>query len=147
MLATIEKVITLQEIDVFEQLTTEDLALLSAIAEEIELPQDRAIYEEGDSPDSMYLVLEGRVRLHQQQQEVMTAGEKDTFGTWALFEDEPRVVTATTLEQSRLLRIDKQDFIDLLADNIQITQRILEALVQRVRRLMGLVNLGGPSVG
>lgn len=147
MLTTIERVIILQEIDVFEQLTTEDLALLAAIAEEVEFPEDRAIYEEGDSPDSMYLVLEGRVRLHQQQQEVMTAGQKDTFGTWALFEDEPRVVTAITLEQSRLLRIDKQDFIDLLADNIQITQRILEALVQRVRRLMGLVNLGGPSVG
>jgi len=145
MLTTIEKVIILQEIDVFEQLTTEDLALLAAVAEEVEFPPDRVIYSEGGRPDSMYLVLEGHVLLHQQQKEVMTAGEKDTFGTWALFEDEPRVVTATALEQSRLLRIDKQDFVDLLADNIQITQRILEALVQRVRRLMGLVNLGGPA--
>ena len=142
MLTTIEKVITLQEVDVFEQLTTENLAQLASIAEEIEFPPNSVIYSEGGVADSMYLVLEGRVRLHQGPQEVMTAGEKDTFGTWALFEDEPRVVTATTLEQSRLLRIDKEDFIDLLADNVQITQGILKALVQRVRRLMGLVRLG-----
>ena len=142
MLTTIEKVIMLQEIDVFEQLTTEDLAQLASIAEEVEFPPDRVIYSEGSRPDSMYLVLEGRVLLHQQQKEVMIAGEKDMFGTWALFEDEPRMVTATPLEQSRLLRIDKEDFVDLLADNVQITRGILEAFVQRMRRLMGLVRLG-----
>ena len=139
MLTTIEKVITLQEIDVFEHLTTEDLAQLASIAEEVEFPPDSVIYSEGGSPDSMYLVLEGRVLLHQRQKEVMIAKEKDTFGTWALFEDEPRVVTATTLEQSRLLRIDKEDFIDLLADSVRITRGVLKALVQRARRLMELV--------
>ncbi|MCK5329433.1 MAG: cyclic nucleotide-binding domain-containing protein [Candidatus Latescibacteria bacterium] len=139
MLITIEKVIMLQEIDVFEQLTTEDLAQLASIAQEVEFPPDCVIYSEGSPPDSMYLVIEGRVLLHQGQKEVLIAGEKDMFGTWALFEDEPRVVTATALEQSRLLRIDKEDFIDLLADNVRITRGILEALVQRMRRLMGLV--------
>ena len=145
MLTILEKVIILQEIDVFEQLMTEDLAQLASIAEEVEFPPDRVIYSEGGSPDSMYLVLEGRVLLHQQQKEVMTAGEKDTFGTWALFEDEPRVVTATTLEQSRLLRIDKEDFVDLLAANVRLTQGVLKTLVLRVRRLMELVHLGGKA--
>lgn len=138
MLTTIERVIILQDIDVFEQLTTEELAQLASIAEEVQFPPNTVIYSEGGIPDSMYLVLEGRVLLHQDQREVMTAGGKDTFGTWALFEDEPRVVTATTLEQSRLLRIDKEDFVDLLADNVRITQGILKALVQRVRRLVRL---------
>ena len=139
MLTTIEKVITLQAVDVFEHLTTEDLAQIASIAEEVAFPPDRVIYSEGGNPDSMYLVLEGRVLLHQGQTEVMTAEEKDTFGTWALFEDEPRVVTATALEQSRLLRIDKEDFIDLLSDNVRITRGVLKALVQRARRLMELV--------
>ena len=138
MLTTIEKVITLQEIDVFEHLTSEDLAHLAAIAEEVEFSPKTVIFPEGGYPDSMYLVLQGRVRLHQGDKEVMTAGEKEAFGTWALFDDEPRVVSATTIEQSRLLRIDKEDFIDLLADNVLITQGILKALVLRVRRLMGL---------
>jgi CRP-like cAMP-binding protein len=140
MITTIEKVITLQEIDVFEHLRTEDLAHLAAIAEVVEFHADSTIYSEGGAPDSMYLILEGRVRLHQKGKDVMTATEKDAFGTWSLFDDELRVVTATTLEQTRLLRIDKEDFTDLLADNVRITQGILKALVQRVRRLMELTS-------
>ncbi len=136
MLTTIEKVIFLQEVDAFERLRTEDLAHIAAISEELSVPRDSVIFREGGNPDSMYLVLEGKVRLHQDQREVMVASEKNAFGTWALFDDEPRVVTATAIEESRLLRIDKEDFIDLLADNVRITQGILKSLVVRVRGLM-----------
>lgn len=54
----------------------------------------------------------------------------------ALFDDEPRVATATTLEGTRVLRVDKEDFIDLLADYVAITQSILKTMVKRLRRLM-----------
>jgi CRP-like cAMP-binding protein len=66
----------------------------------------------------------------------MVAHQNDVFGTWALFDNEPRVVTATTVSESRLLRIHKADFIDLLADNIVITQSVLKKMVQRMRGLM-----------
>jgi CRP-like cAMP-binding protein len=140
MITTLEKVIFLQEVDVFESLKTEDLAHLASIAEVLEFPANHVIFAEGGAGDSMYLVMEGQVRLHQQNQDVMVARAKDSFGTWSLFDDELRVVTATTLEQSRLLRVDKEDFTDLLADNVRITQGVMKSLVQRVRRLMGLAN-------
>lgn len=140
MLTTIEKVIFLQEVDVFEHLTTEDLAHLATISEEISIPSDSVIYREGGRPDAMYLVLDGRIRLHKKSEDVMIAEKKEAFGTWALFEDEPRVVTATALEESHLLRIDKEDFIDLLADHVIITQGIMKALVHRVRGLMTRVS-------
>ena len=57
----------------------------------------------------------------------------------ALFDDEPRVSAATALEPARLLRLHKEDFIDLLADNVGITQGVLKALVSRVRGLIGRV--------
>jgi CRP-like cAMP-binding protein len=66
----------------------------------------------------------------------MVAKHKDVFGAWALFDDEPRVATATTLEDTRLLQIDKEDFIDLLADHVEITQSILKVMVRRLRKLM-----------
>ena len=66
----------------------------------------------------------------------MVAQDKDVFGTWALFDDEPRVATATTLKNTKLLQIDKEDFIDLLADNVAITQSILKTMVKRLRNLM-----------
>ena len=101
---------------------------------------DTVIFQEADPSDSLYLVLEGRVRLHRQELEVTVASANDVFGTWALFDDEPRVVTATTLEPTTVLRIDKEDFVDLLADHVQITQGVLKALVDRLRTLVGRVS-------
>ena len=136
MLTTVEKVIFLQEIDIFEYTLTEDLAHIATITEELELKPDHIIFKEGDFPDAMYMLLEGKVRLTRNNQVVMDAKHKDVFGTWALFDDELRVVTATTLEECRLLRIDKEDFVDLLADHVQITQGILKAMAMRLRSLM-----------
>jgi CRP-like cAMP-binding protein len=84
----------------------------------------------------MYLVVSGSVSLTREGSEVMVAERKDVFGTWSLFDDEPRVATATTREGCTLLRIDKEDFIDLLADNVAITESVLKKMVKRLRNLM-----------
>jgi len=136
MLTIIEKVITLQDIDIFEHTLTEDLAHIATITEELEVVKGKVVFTEDDIPDAMYLVIKGSVRLERNGQEVMVVGDKEVFGSWALFDDEPRVVTATTLEDCSLLRIDKEDFIDLLADHVQITQSVLKTMVKRLRNLM-----------
>ena len=136
MLTTVEKVLFLQDVDIFEYTSTEDLAHIAAITDEIEINADEIIFKEGEFPDAMYIVSQGKVSLSRAGQEVMVAEHKDVFGTWALFDDEPRVATAKTLEDTMLLRIDKEDFIDLLADNVAITQSLLKTMVKRLRKLM-----------
>lgn len=136
MLTTVEKVIFLKDIDIFEFTSTEDLAHIATITDEVEFQAEETIFEEGEISDAMYMVIDGKVRLTRGNQEVMVAQKKDVFGTWALFDDEPRVATATTLENSRLLHIDKEDFIDLLADHVAITQSVLKTMVKRLRNLM-----------
>jgi len=144
MLTVVEKVIFLQDVDIFSEVPTEQLAYLAAIAEEETHAKDKVIYQDQEPADGMYLVVEGKVRLHRGVLEIMVAGSGDPFGTWALFDDEPRVGTATPVEETRVLRLNKEDFIDLLADNVGITQGVLKALVKRVRGLIGRVG-GGSS--
>jgi len=72
----------------------------------------------------------------------LTAGAKDAFGTWSLLDNEPRVVTATANDDAIMLRIERNDFVDLLADNVQVTQGILKTLVKKVR---GIVEKVGPA--
>jgi len=136
MLTTVEKVIFLQDVDIFEHTTTEDLAYIAAITEEVVFEPKSAIYNEGEISDAMYMVIEGKVRLHRDGEDVMIAEHEDVFGTWALFDDQTRVTTATTLEESRLLKIDKEDFFDLLSDHIDITQSLFKALVDKIRRII-----------
>ncbi|HUU52288.1 MAG TPA: cyclic nucleotide-binding domain-containing protein [Candidatus Heimdallarchaeota archaeon] len=100
----------------------------------------------------MYVVVDGKVRLIRGEKEVMVAGKMEAFGTWALFDDEPRVATATALETSQLLRIDKEEFIDLLADHVAITQSILKTMAKYAGSLhaftsKNLYNTGIPEEG
>jgi len=139
MLTVIEKVLFLQDVENFEFASTEDLARIAAITEEVTCPADETIYREGEYPDAMYMVVEGRVRLHRNGREVMLATAKDVFGSWALFDDTPRVVTATSLEMTRLLRIRRDDFYDLLADHVKITESIFKSVVKRMRRLLSSI--------
>ncbi len=136
MLTAVEKVIFLQDVDIFQLISTEDLARVATITEEIEYKDGQELFKINDLSDSMYMVIEGKVKMDRDDQTVMIAAHKDVFGTWALFDDETRVVNATVIEQSTLLKIDKDDFIDLLADNVRITQSVLKAMVVKLRNLM-----------
>jgi CRP-like cAMP-binding protein len=145
MLTIIEKVIFLQNVEVFTEVPTEDLAYLAAITEEVTYNKGEDIYKEDAPSDALYIVLEGKVRLHRDGKEIMIADEKKAFGTWALFDEAPRVVTATPLSECRLLQIDREDFFDLLADHIQITQGVFKTVVKRLRTLMQTVSVEGTT--
>ena len=54
MLTVVEKVIFLQNVDVFSEVSTEQMAYLAAIVEEISYPEDTMIYKEQDHPDAIY---------------------------------------------------------------------------------------------
>ena len=144
MRTTVEKVILLQDVDVFSEVPTELLAFLAAVAEEETFAAGQSVYREQDAADCMYLVVDGRVRLHRGELEITVAGPGDSFGTWALFDEEPRVTAATAQADTQALRLSREDFVDLLADNVGITQGVLKALVRRVRGLVGRVG-GAPT--
>ena len=147
MLTIIEKVLLLQEVDIFENTTTQDLALIAAITEEYSYETDQVIYSEGDASDSMFVVVSGMVKLSHTGKTLLDAGKKSVFGTWALFDDEPRVVTATVQETAHLLRIDRDDFYELLSDHIHITQGIMKTMSKRLRRLIERVRADIPAPG
>ena len=135
MRTVIEKVILLQDVDVFADVPTENLAVLAAIANEVSLLDGDVLYREADPADALYLVLDGRVRLRQGDRSISEAGPGEAFGTWALFDEEPRLVTAETSADTTLLRIDRDDFVDLMADHVQIAQGVIKAVARRLRGL------------
>lgn len=134
MLTIVEKVLFLQEVDIFEHTSTEDLAYIAAITREVEFPPEAIIYREGDRSDSMYICIEGKVVHLRDGKDAQY--DQNYFGSWALLDQEPRVTTAKTVEESRLLRIEREEFFDLLADHVQITESILKASAKRLRKVM-----------
>jgi len=135
-LTPVDKVLCLQSVDVFKHATTEMLAFIGSIAQEVLAPKGHVIFRENDVSDAMYAVVTGRVRLDSSGKEVITAGSGQSFGTWALFDNPPRVMTATALEDVHLLKIRSEDFYDLLSDHDEITPVIFRAVIERINRLI-----------
>ena len=142
MLTVVEKVVFLQNVDIFEKVPAEQLSYIAAIAEEVKYSKGDVIFKENEPSDSLYLVIDGKINIEKEGKPVLTAGAKDAFGTWSLLDNEPRVVTATANDDAIMLRIERNDFVDLLADNVQVTQGILKTLVKKVR---GIVEKVGPA--
>ena len=126
----------LQNVDLLAGARTEDLALLASIAEEVLYPAGATVFEEGQPADGLYVIGQGQVTLMRDGKEVVSLGEKEALGAWTLFEAELRVMSARTAKESLLLRVDREDFYDLLLDYPEMGQSILKALVRRLRSLI-----------
>jgi len=132
----VEKVLLLQNVDLLSAARTEDLALLASISEEVLYPQNAWIFKEGQQADGLYVIIRGRVGLSKDGREVVILGEKEALGAWTLFETESRVMSAKATEETLLLKVDREDFYDLLLDYPELGQSILKALVKRLRSLI-----------
>ena len=147
MHSTIERVLALQKNEIFSEITTEGLAHMAAIAEEVEFQPDDALFEEGAVPDTCYLILAGEVELTRGGRKELTVGPGEDIGVWALFDGEPRAFAARATENTHALKISQDDFYDLLADHTDIIQTLFRTLVRRIRRVLadqtGAVSPGG----
>jgi ATP/ADP translocase/HEAT repeat protein len=131
----IEKVFLLQQVDLLQDARGAHVALLASIAEEVAIREGTVLLEAGAVPDAMYVVTRGSVELHGSGHHI-TAGPEYAFGTWALIDDQPSPVSATAVEPSRLLRVTRDDFHDLLADHPELAIGLLRGLARRMRKLV-----------
>jgi CRP-like cAMP-binding protein len=133
----VEKVIALEGVELLCNLTPDQLARIGSIAQEVKFPPNRMVLEADKPVDGLYVIVEGSVELARNGEALTTAKQNDVLGAWALFdENDPMPVTARTLEDTRLLRIARDDFYDLLSDNSEITSAIFSTLVKRFRKLV-----------
>jgi CRP/FNR family cyclic AMP-dependent transcriptional regulator len=97
------------------------------------------ILNEGDRTDTLYVILEGRVRIFVADadgNEVVfhTQGAGEYFGEMMLDEG-PRSASVMTLEPSRFLVVPKTELKAFLARNPDFAVRVMEKLIHRVRGL------------
>lgn len=116
--------------------------LLDAISEEFEwfsLPGGQLLFSQGDTDDSLYVVLSGRLGafLHGDDgKEIlirqMTAGE--TVGEMALLSGEPRSATVVALRDTELARLSKAAFTKLIDEHPKALRFVTDLLVRRLRQ-------------
>lgn len=133
MLSTVEKVLFLKSIDLFSQIPGEDLTQVALVSEEVDHAPGEEIFAEGEAGDALYLVLDGKVRVHRDDRMIAELGERECFGEMAILDAEPRSATVTALSDTALLRISREDFQELLAEKPEIALGVIKVLTRRLR--------------
>ncbi len=133
MYSTIEKVLILKTIKLFEETSGEILAEVAALLADVELLAGQTVFEKNDPGDCMYIIVSGRVKAHDGDTIFNTLTDGDVFGEMALLDPEPRVASITALEDTHLLRLDREPFFELMEDRIEVARGVIRVLSGHLR--------------
>jgi CRP-like cAMP-binding protein len=130
MLTTIDKVLFLLRAPVTADCTTDALARVAQLAQELELEAGHRLFAVGDTPDALWVVIDGAVRIEGIETDSQLAESSDLIGGLAVFTDAPHVTTAVTLVTTRILRIERADLHDLLDEDGEFARALFTGLVR-----------------
>lgn len=139
-LALPDIVLSLKPIEIFEDLSVNELAAVASAIEEIAFDADETVIREGDPGDTLYLMVEGEVAVIKTEADgteliLDHIAEGDHFGEMALFEDIPRSASIRTLKASRMLMLHKQEFNEMVREYPRIALNICRVFSGRIRKL------------
>ena len=132
-LATVEKVIFLKSVDIFSHATIEELGRVAALTEDVHFEPGETIYREGEPTDAIYLILTGRVVVEDNGDVVREIREKQAFGTVAALDRRPAVHTVKAIDPVYALKLNAQDFDDILSVDFELVRAVFHALCRIIR--------------
>jgi CRP-like cAMP-binding protein len=130
-----DRIFFLNKIHLFGGLKDDQLAAIAVTLEERTLLADEVIFVRGAKPDGFYLIFKGKVKVTRPRENgsdflaILSAG--DYFGEEALFEKRDRSATLTTMEDSILLFLSRDEFDKLLTQHEKIRPNFLVAIKSR----------------
>ncbi len=129
----IEKVLILRSSEIFRNTPEQDLIGLAGILEEVYLEADENLFRKGDKGNCMYFIYKGRVRIHDDNHTLAILDKNEIVGELSVLDAEKRSASATTEEETVLLKLEQEPFYEVLMDNAEILKGILKTLCRRLR--------------
>jgi len=110
---------TLRSFSFFASFSMPQLEEVMEKSPKISLQANQVVFRQGESSATMYLIFKGGVRIEREdgEGEIINVGrlfEHEIFGELAMLSKEPRQVTATTLEDTELLAIDRCMMLEII---------------------------------
>ncbi|MFN3927384.1 MAG: cyclic nucleotide-binding domain-containing protein [Pseudanabaenaceae cyanobacterium] len=136
----VELMATLAKIPYFESLPEKDLLFLVRQGYPQLVPQFQYVCREGDTANSFYVVLAGKVEVIslKKKKHISILYPGDFFGEIALFTGSPRVATCRTIEDSKFFVIHREYLKAILAAHPEVAERIARTILDRQDTLISL---------
>lgn len=132
---TFEKMLFLQSLPLFKFVKDDVLLGLAALLEEQIVKPDENIINKGELGSTMYLVVSGRVKIHDGSRILKEMGDHEVFGELAALLPEIRTASVTALEETLLLKITNRVLEDLMDIEPGLSKGIIRVLCERARSI------------
>ena len=129
-----DRVLLLAHTPLFAQTPENVLASITPIMKEEQHEAGETIFSKGDLGTALYVIYAGEVSIRDGETELARFGRGDFFGELALLDTEARSATAEAITDLRLLRLDQDDFFDLMEERGEVLRSIVRSLSGRIRR-------------
>jgi CRP-like cAMP-binding protein len=126
------KIDLIKRVPLFASASKAELAEIASIADEIDLPEGKAVIKEGDSGREFFVIVEGTADVERGGRRIASLGPGDFAGEIALIAKMPRTATIMTTSPVRALVITDRAFRQLLEHSPQIQVGVLTALAERL---------------
>ena len=97
------------------------------------------VFRRGDTGDCMYVVQQGEVEAIAETDDgellLRTIGPNEFFGEMALFEKETRSATIRATKPTRLLTVDRKNFLRGIHEDPSLAFRVVQTMSGRIRDL------------
>ena len=130
---------SLRSVPLFASLDDDAAKELRNLLKEKTVPQNTALFNQGDKGNAMYLIESGRVRIsiRDEDEHELTLAELaqgDFFGEMSIIDGRQRSADARVLEDARLAVLSRDDFLRFVRTKPDIALEMLSALTDRLRR-------------
>jgi CRP/FNR family cyclic AMP-dependent transcriptional regulator len=128
----------LSDVPIFASLDEESRMELTRLCNCCDYQAGEILFRRGDSASAMYLVQDGEVTMSiatpdNQELVVATMRRGDFFGELAMLDGSPRSATATVIQRTKLLRLRREDFVELLGHQPKLAVAMLASIATRLR--------------
>jgi CRP-like cAMP-binding protein len=142
MSATLHEELTaaLGRCDLFRGLSESSRQMLAAVCAAVVLRKRQALFAEGQKGQSAYCLISGGMQLVKttpsgREVVIRTVAPGELFGEVVLFEKDRYPVSAVALRRSRVCRIPRGPFLDLMGQGA-FSREFVASLVRRLRYLV-----------
>jgi uncharacterized protein len=129
-----ERVAILRTVSLFAETPDNVLEEIALLLRPQKLAAGQTIFHKGEAGDCMFMIVRGRMRIHDGEMLLNHLGPGDVFGEMALLDDQPRVASATAAEGSALFELSQEAFYELMSIRSEVALGIIRVLNHHLRR-------------
>jgi CRP-like cAMP-binding protein len=99
-----------------------------------EIGSGQTLFHEGTEGEDMYVLIEGHALIELEGLFFEEIGSGDFVGELAVIDGSPRLATVITQTPCKFVRVDRQRFRTLIAENPRFALEVMTVMAKRLRR-------------